>query len=331
MNMNPKVSLVVPCYNGSKFIDNFMKSLLELNYDNIQLIITDDGSKDDSYEKLLNYEPQLVNNGIEYIVLHKENGGQPSAFNYGIEKATGKYVAWPDIDDRMHPDFLNKKVEYMEMNPNVDFLLSKSAIVPLNEPNKVLGYTWPKRITDNSSLVDRTLRDYDSWFEPGAYFAKMESLDKFIPNRHIYDACGTWSGPQIQIVLPFFYKGKIGYLDECLYDYYIHENQHHSQVRDKERLKRKNIEIKNVLVATIKSINAKDENQMLSIVDERMIRSETLHAFRLKDKDWFIESYSKFDDYMISSKDKLRYYIIRNKLLSGLYELYKLVKRNPLG
>lgn len=329
--MNPKVSLVVPCYNGSQFIDNFMKSIFDLKYDNIQLIITDDGSTDDSYHKIKAYESEITKKGIEFLLLHKENGGQPSAFNCGVKYATGKYVAWPDIDDRMHPNFIKRKVEYMEAHPDIDFLLSRSAIVPLNNPTKVLGYTWPEKITDNKVLVDRTLRGYRSWFEPGAYFARLDSMDSFLKDRHIYEESGSWTGAQFQIVLPFFYKGRIGYVDECLYDYYIHDRQHHILVKDKDKLIRKNIEIKKVLTATIKNLNSPNEEEMLKIIEERMVRSEMIQAFGLRDKEWFFEVYCKMGPQMLTKKDKMRYFMMKNSFFYFFYELYKKIHTNHLA
>lgn len=329
--MNPKVSIVVPCYNGSQFIDSFMQSIFLLNYDNIQLIITDDGSTDDSYLKIKMYEGQLREKGIDFILLHKENGGQPSAFNLGIQYATGKYVSWPDIDDHMHPDFIEKKVKFMEAHDAVDFLLSKSAIVPLSDKNKILGYTWPEKITDNSILVDRTLRNYKCWFEPGAYFARLESLDHFIAGRHIYDECGSWTGPQFQIVFPFFYKGNIGYLDECLYDYYIHDGQHHVQVKTKADLIRKNEETRKVLIATIESLNASSEASMIQTIEERIVRSETIQAFSFNDKEWFFTAYNKLDKKILTHKDKIRYLMMKYSYLYSLYKFYRKNKINPLG
>lgn len=329
--MNPKVSLIVPCYNGEKFIQAFVQTVFDQDYDNIQLIITDDGSTDNSYQQLKSIESKMQEKGIEYILLHKENGGQSSAFNMGIQEATGKYVAWPDIDDRMHFDFISKKVNYMENNPDVDFLLSKSVFLPLNDTSKILGYSWPHEITNNNELMERVLKDRDCWFEPGAYFAKTSSLDRLIPDREIYEACGTWSGAQTQIILPFFYGGKIGYLNDCLYDYYIHNNQHHSQLKGKNELITKSIEVKKMLVETVKRLGSIEEEKYLEMIEERMIRTESTYAFQARDKEWFDDVFCRFSPCMINKKDILRKIIVNITPLYLVYTIYKKIKINPFG
>ena len=189
-----------------------------------------------------------------------------------------------------------------------------------------MGYTWPVEITDNKKLFDRVLKDYDSWFEPGAYFARMSSFEDFIPNRHIYDECGKWLGPQTQIIMPFFYKGKVGYLAECLYDYYIHDRQDHNKFKDKKQLIIKYEEVKKMLIATVKSLNTIEETKMLRKIDERMIRTETVNAFQFGDKEWFMEAYEKFDKIMINRKDKIRYLVINSSFIYLMYKIYRKIR-----
>lgn len=326
--MNCIVSIVTPCYNGSRFIDLYMKSIMEQTYHNIELIVIDDGSKDNSFEKLKRWKEKLESKGIKYILRHKENGGQPSAINEGMKYATGKYITWPDIDDFMHSDYIEKKTEFMEKNSNVDFLISKSAVIRLSEPNHILSYTWPKYIADNKELMNRILKDENIWYEPGAFMAKLSSFDKFIKNRKIYDKCGVWSGPQTQILMPFFYKGKIGYLNECLYDYYLHDTQDHCKVKNKEDLLFKYKEVEKMLIATIKALKADKnlEERMISIIKERIIRTQSCIAFQREDKEWFLSVYKDFKSEQITMKDRIRYYIIKYRSVSFLFKEFRKIK-----
>ena len=321
--MEPLVSIVTPCYNGENFIDNYMRSILGQTYKNIELILVDDGSTDNSYRKIMSWEERMKSMGICFRHLQKENGGQPTAINAGIKLASGKYISWPDIDDRMHADYIEKKVRYMESNPECDFLISQSAIVKLNEPDKILGYTWTKAPEENVTMVNRLLNDRDVWFEPGAFFAKMTSFDKFIENRTIYDACGIWSGPQTQILMPFFYYGRIGYLKECLYDYHIHGGQDHSKIKSKADVVKRCEEVRKMLIATIKALNVSEseERRMISIAEERMIRTEEIIAFQQNDRNWFLEAYGRLSQKQIAGKDRIRFLIMKNRIVHMLYQL----------
>ena len=320
--MKDKVSIVTPCYNGEKFIDNYMKSILAQDYDNIQLIVVDDGSIDNSLEKLYSYKKILEDNGIEYIILHKENGGQPSAINFGLKKVNGKYITWPDIDDKMHYDYISQKVAYFDKNPEVDFLISKSAIVLLNEPDKILGYTWNRKISSNSDLVIDLLMDRNVWYEPGAFMCKFTSFEKFIPSMQIYEKSGRYTGPQTQMMLPFFYYGKIGYLDECLYDYYIHGNQDHSKYKNRNELQIKLKKISEMLIATIKSLNAPEETEFLELAKKRINRTEICMAFQFSDREWFLNAYKKMKKDEKKFKEYCMYFIMKYKCLRVIYNLY---------
>lgn len=96
----PKVSVIIPTYNSSKFICDAIDSVLNQNYRNFEIIIIDDGSTDDTKEKLIKYESK-----INYY--YKKNGGPASARNYGVQRSQGEYICFLDADDI----FLPKKLE----------------------------------------------------------------------------------------------------------------------------------------------------------------------------------------------------------------------------
>ena len=95
-NMMKKVSVIIPVYNAEKFLVKCIESLVKQTLEEIELIFINDGSTDLSLQILKKYErnfPQKV------IVYSKENGGQASARNYGIQKSNGKYIGFVDADD----------------------------------------------------------------------------------------------------------------------------------------------------------------------------------------------------------------------------------------
>lgn len=90
------VSVIIPVYNGEKYIDRCFESLFAGDISNIEVIAVNDGSRDSSSEKLHSYEEKY---GC-LRVIDKENGGAASARRKGIELAKGEYIAFLDIDDR---------------------------------------------------------------------------------------------------------------------------------------------------------------------------------------------------------------------------------------
>ncbi len=93
--MNDLVSIIVPVYNVSKYIDKCISSIVNQTYQNIEIILVDDGTKDDSGIKCDAWKEK----DHRIVVVHKENGGLSSARNCGLDIAKGKYIMFVDSDD----------------------------------------------------------------------------------------------------------------------------------------------------------------------------------------------------------------------------------------
>lgn len=103
------VSIITPCYNGEKFVSRFLDSVLDQSYTNIELIVINDGSTDQTEQILKSYEIKFKEKGIKFIHLFQSNGGQSSAINKGLEIFSGEYLTWPDSDDILTPDAIEIK------------------------------------------------------------------------------------------------------------------------------------------------------------------------------------------------------------------------------
>lgn len=104
--MNKKVSIIIPVYNGEKYIKKSIESALNQTYTNIEIIVVNDGSKDNTDEICKSY-----GNKIKYI--KKENGGVATALNTGIKEAKGQYVAWLSHDDLYKENRIEKGMEVL--------------------------------------------------------------------------------------------------------------------------------------------------------------------------------------------------------------------------
>lgn len=107
--MAPKISVIVPVYNGAKWIENCIKNVFAQTFNDWELIIVNDGSIDDTDDFLKHQLPIItselsINNSIS--IIKKENGGVSSARNIGIDNAKGEYIAFIDVDDAIEPTYL---------------------------------------------------------------------------------------------------------------------------------------------------------------------------------------------------------------------------------
>lgn len=106
----PKVSIIVPIYNVSKYLSNCIESIIAQSYKDYECILVDDGSTDGSSEIC----DLFANKDKRITVIHKKNEGLSSARNAGLEVANGKYYVFVDSDDKIEPDMLNDCITSME-------------------------------------------------------------------------------------------------------------------------------------------------------------------------------------------------------------------------
>ena len=103
-----KLSVIVPCYNVEKYLNACVDSILQAKIDDMEIILVNDGSKDNTLEICLDYEkkyPNLIK------IVDKKNGGLSDARNAGISKVKGDYLAFIDSDDTINKNFIKDRVE----------------------------------------------------------------------------------------------------------------------------------------------------------------------------------------------------------------------------
>ncbi len=136
-NKKPLVSIVIPVYNGSNYMREAIDSALSQDYDNLEIIVINDGSTDGGKTKEI---AKSYGNKIKY--LEKENGGVSTALNLGIKEMKGEYFSWLSHDDRYYPNKISTQVNYLIEHD----LLDKKVITytdydVINEKSKVIGET----------------------------------------------------------------------------------------------------------------------------------------------------------------------------------------------
>lgn len=140
--MNELVSIIMPSYNTAKFISETIESVSAQTYPNLELIIVDDCSTDDTDAVV---RPYLVDDRIRYIKNEKNSGAAVSR-NRALREAKGKWVAFLDSDDLWFPEKLEKQIEFMEKN---NYHFSYTNYIEIDEESKTNGkrVTGPKKIT----------------------------------------------------------------------------------------------------------------------------------------------------------------------------------------
>lgn len=161
-----KVSVIIPVYNVEKYIKKCIQSLLDQTYSNFEAIIVDDGSVDNSIE----IAKQLANNDSRFIFLEKNNGGQASARNMGLDFASGEYISFLDADDYFDNTAFDDSINCFKKNSDIEIVL--------------FGHYW---ITQNNNIINEFIPNVEHYYDNKDIFLAFNTIDNS-PCTKIYKA-----------------------------------------------------------------------------------------------------------------------------------------------
>lgn len=189
----PKVSVIVPIYNVEKYLEKCINSLLSQTLEDIQIILVNDGSKDNSGNIAKEYGK---NNKGRVIYVEKENGGLSYARNYGLKYATGDFIAFLDSDDYIeknaYEEMYNKAIEENADYVECDFIwefpnkIRVDKQYPYKNKKEMLSFV---RVVAWNKLIKRQLIiDNNLEFPKGLRYEDVEFTYKLIPfiNKFAY-------------------------------------------------------------------------------------------------------------------------------------------------
>jgi glycosyltransferase involved in cell wall biosynthesis len=129
MDSSLKVSLLIPCYNVEKFLDDAIYTIINQSYKNLEIVLINDGSTDNTYEKL----KKLAREDSRIILVNnEENIGLIKSLNKGINYCSGNYIERFDADDLIGLDRIAKQIEIIIKNPTIDLITSYANYITPN-------------------------------------------------------------------------------------------------------------------------------------------------------------------------------------------------------
>lgn len=189
----PKVSVIVPIYNVEKYLEKCINSLLSQTLEDIQIILVNDGSKDNSGNIAKEYEK---NNKDKVIYVEKENGGLSDARNYGLKYATGDFIAFLDSDDYIeknaYEEMYNKAIEENADYVECDFIWEFPNKIRIDKQypykNKKEMLSFVRVVAWNKLIKRQLITDNNLEFPKGLRYEDIEFTYKLIPflNKFAY-------------------------------------------------------------------------------------------------------------------------------------------------
>ena len=204
----PLVSIILPTFNGSRYIQQSIESCLLQSYKNLELIIVDDGSSDGTIEIINSNKDSRI-----AVIQHRQNQGLPQSLNTGFSRSKGIYLTWTSDDNYYHPSAIETMVNRLEEDQKIDFVYANYWQV--NETNEVIEKVYVE--------IPEKLADYDC---VGACF---------LYRRNVYERIGNYNY-EMKPAEDYDYWLRAAKLfnfvpiDFFLYYYRIHQNSLTSQL-----------------------------------------------------------------------------------------------------
>lgn len=228
MKENPMVSVLMPVYNGRDYLRPAVDSLLNQTFRDIEIVIVNDGSSDDSQEIIESYKDPRI------VLINQKNQGVARSLNNGLKVAKGKYIRRHDADDISTPDSIQKQVAFLENNLDYVMVCNQQAFMTSN--GKIArNFRLPQnRYFEGKKWKELTLDDFKpdraSLVVHGtACYRRQEVLDMgcYRPEFIVSEDNDLW--------MRLLEKYKIAILNECTYFMRIHgqsaTNRHANKIQ----------------------------------------------------------------------------------------------------
>ncbi len=207
------VDIVVNNYNYDRFLADAIESALSQTHERVQVIVVDDGSSDGSRELLRDYEDRAT-------VVLKENGGQASALNAGMERSEGDVVVFLDADDTLHPEAAARVAAVFAANENVVKAQFRIAVIDAEgEPTGAIKPAAHLPMPSGDMRHDELASPYDLvWMATSANAFRAEALRRILPiPEQDFRLCADWYLVHLTALL-----GEVVSLEEAWGAYRLH-------------------------------------------------------------------------------------------------------------
>ena len=208
MELADKVTIIIPIFNGEKYLGACIESCMNQTYKNLEILCIDDGSMDQSAAIIDGFAQR----DTRVIPIHKNNEGVSQARNIGIEKSTGDWIVFVDADDYIHPTFVEKFFAYAQ-SACVDVVIG-SYIVDKKGVCTRIDFTAPKYQTNICEMIENV------FCKSAVIWGKMIRKEVF---REIRFDKQYAIGEDGLVLLEVMLSWRCGMLKEALYYYRIQE------------------------------------------------------------------------------------------------------------
>ena len=255
--MEQKVSIIIPAYNAEKYVSRMLESILNQTYSNVECIIIDDGSTDNTYKTIQQYKEKFDERRKVLKLLHQENKGQAAALNLGLKQVTGEYLIWADSDDYFELDAFETMVDCLEKNKDRDLVRANAVTRLENNLDEIYEKREQKNYTQENILDDYIIAKQD---KIPTYIGIIMTRFKYFKEKNKgIEIDESRVGQNLQIIIPITYNAKAYCLNKIVYNYIIRQDSHSRTKKTMIQGIKKMLNSKNLRIRIIKKVMEKQD------------------------------------------------------------------------
>lgn len=206
------ISVIIPVYNAEKYLNKCINSILLQTYKNIEILLVNDGSTDNSQEVC----EEFRNKDRRVKVIYKENGGASDARNVGIKNSNGKYITFVDSDDTVEENYIEYLYNLLE-NYSTNMSIAAYSVIS-NEKSINIGKGYKEELLDVKECLDRLLCEKGFTVSPCSKLYDKSLFDDIeYPKGKLFEDNET----TYRLIMKCH---KIAYGNKSIYNYYKREN-----------------------------------------------------------------------------------------------------------
>ncbi|MBE6154770.1 MAG: glycosyltransferase family 2 protein [Firmicutes bacterium] len=258
-NLEKKVSVLTPCFNGEDYIERYFDALLKQTYDNFEIVFVDDGSTDKTASIVKKYIKKFKDRNVELKYVYQENGGQASAINNGLKIISGDYLIWPDSDDYLEKNALKILAKELDKDESLSSVRG-NVIYREDKTLKEIEIGKPEDKNKMDLFLDYLLFTKNVHCFVGIMMIRLKD---FIEANKGLDISTSRAGQNWQILLPITYNRKCKYIDKNVYNYVVRQESHSHQKRSIEKELDKQKSHKNLLLEILNKIDITEKEKKI--------------------------------------------------------------------
>ncbi len=261
----PLVSVIIPAYNHEDYVQETIQSVLNQSYQNIELCIIDDGSTDDTWQKIQAMH-SIAQEKLSNVIIHtKQNGGTCETLNLLIEQSQGKYVYYLASDDNAKEHAIQKAVDFLEVNSDYALCVGDNEFIDF-EGKRIYWDEQRKPVYNENEAAYKTFGDYlkkirsDVDFNSSSFGNYMSLyVGNYIPNgflirKSMLDKIGryTTKAPleDFWLMLQVAKYAKMKYFDEVWFSYRWHQANTAKNIKKMHVLTQKTLAYEKEIIAS---------------------------------------------------------------------------------